>query len=103
MESAQMDLYRQMIRIRLFEKEVERRMKTGYIHGTTHLCNGQEAIAVGVCSLLEKGDTITRRHRGRGHSQALGASMNRMMAEWFGIVTSYWNANSVSMHIADMR
>jgi len=102
MESAQMDLYRQMIRIRLFEKEVERRMKTGYIHGTTHLCNGQEAIAVGVCSLLEKGDTITSTHRGHGHSLAFGASMNKMMAELFGKVTGYCNGKGGSMHIADV-
>ncbi len=102
MESAQMDLYQQMIRIRLFEKEVERRMKAGYIHGTTHLCNGQEAIAVGVCSLLEKGDTITSTHRGHGHSLAFGASMDKMMAELFGKVTGYCKGKGGSMHIADV-
>src|SRR5690625_4377338 len=102
MKTTNMELYRQMVRIRLFEEEVERRMKAGYIHGTTHLCNGQEAIAVGVCSLLQKGDTITSTHRGHGHSLAFGASMDKMMAELFGKVTGYCKGKGGSMHIADV-
>ena len=96
------ELYRQMLRIRLFEQEVERSMKEGYIHGTTHLCNGQEAVAVGACSLLKAGDTITSTHRGHGHSLAFGANMNRMMAELFGKVTGYCKGKGGSMHIADV-
>jgi len=97
-----LELYRQMLRIRLFEQEVERSMKKGYIHGTTHLCNGQEAVAVGACSLLKTGDTITSTHRGHGHSLAFGASMKRMMAELFGKVTGYCKGKGGSMHIADV-
>lgn len=103
METTDIELYRQMVRIRLFEEEVERRMKTGYIHGTTHLCNGQEAIAVGVCSLLRRGDTITSTHRGHGHSLAFGARMDKMMAELFGKVTGYCKGKGGSMHIADVN
>lgn len=102
MTSLDLEYYEQMVRIRYFEKEVERRMKEGYIHGTTHLCNGQEAVAVGVCSLLKQGDTITSTHRGHGHSLAFGASMNKMMAELFGKVTGYSKGKGGSMHIADV-
>lgn len=96
-------LYKEMLRIRLFEEAVERSMQAGYIHGTTHLCNGQEAVAVGVCSLLKKGDTITSTHRGHGHSLAFGASMKRMMAELFGKETGYCKGKGGSMHIADVK
>lgn len=95
-------LYKEMVRIRLFEEEVERSMKAGYIHGTTHFCNGQEAVAVGVCSLLKEGDTITSTHRGHGHSLAFGADMNKMMAELYGKETGYCKGKGGSMHIADV-
>lgn len=95
-------LYKEMVRIRMFEEEVERSMQAGYIHGTTHLCNGQEAVAVGVCSLLEAGDMITSTHRGHGHSLAFGADMKRMMAELYGKATGYCKGKGGSMHIADV-
>src|SRR5690625_4233193 len=82
-------LYKMMLRIRYFEKEVERCVKLGLFHGTTHLCVGQEATAVGVCALLKDGDKITSTHRGHGHSIAMGADVNMMMAELFGKRTGY--------------
>lgn len=97
-----LDMYKQMVLIRYFEEEVERNLKRGYLHGTTHLYNGQEAIAVGVCSQLKKGDQITSTHRGHGHSIALGASINKMMAELLGRETGYSKGKGGSMHIADI-
>ena len=51
-------LYRRMVTIRLFEDAVQRLFMQGEIQGTTHLYQGQEAIAVGVCSALEDGDAV---------------------------------------------
>src|SRR5690625_1635278 len=98
-----LQMYEMMLRIRLFEKEVERNVQKGYLHGTTHLYNGQEAIAVGVCSQLEKGDLITSTHRGHGHAIAMGASLHKMMAEMFGKVTGYSKGKGGSMHIANLE
>lgn len=95
-------LYEQMLLIRYFEEEVERNAKKKLFHGTTHLYSGQEAIAVGVCSCLEKGDYITSTHRGHGHSIAMGADINKMMAEIFGKITGYSKGKGGSMHIADV-
>lgn len=97
------ELYKQMIRIRYFEKEVERNMKKGLFHGTTHLCIGQEATAVGVCAMLLEGDKITSTHRGHGHSIAMGADINKMMAEIFGKETGYCKGKGGSMHISDVE
>ncbi len=94
--------YQQMIRIRYFEEEVYRSMKQGLFHGTTHLCIGQEATAVGVCSVLKEGDKITSTHRGHGHSIAMGADLNKMMAEIFGKATGYCRGKGGSMHISDL-
>src|SRR5690625_3121928 len=92
-----------MLLIRYFEEEVQRNMEKGLFHGTTHLCIGQEATAVGVCSVLKQGDKITSTHRGHGHSIAMGADINKMMAELFGKVTGYCKGKGGSLHIADVE
>lgn len=96
-------LYKQMLLIRYFEEEVQRSVEKKLFHGTTHLCIGQEAVAVGVCSQLKTGDKITSTHRGHGHSIAMGADINKMMAEIFGKVTGYCKGKGGSMHIADVE
>src|SRR5699024_833504 len=96
-------LYEKMLLIRYFEKEVEQNVNKGLLHGTTHLYNGQEAVAVGVCSQLQKGDFITSTHRGHGHAIAMGADINKMMAEMFGKITGYSKGKGGSMHIADIE
>ena len=39
--------YQQMLQIRLFEEKVQELFMGGRIEGTTHLCQGQEAVSVG--------------------------------------------------------
>lgn len=102
-ERALLSWYKQMIQIRYFEEEVESNVKKGLLHGTTHLYNGQEAVAVGACSQLKSTDYITSTHRGHGHAIALGADMSKMMAEMFGKKTGYSKGKGGSMHIADME
>lgn len=96
-------LYKQMWDIRLFEEKIDELIKQGKLHGTTHLCIGQEACAVGSCAVLRKDDKITSTHRGHGHSIAKGADMKRMMAELFGKATGYCKGKGGSMHIADVE
>src|SRR5690625_659107 len=77
------DLYKQMWLIRWFEEKVDEFFAKGQIHGTTHLCVGQEASSVGSIAVLEERDKITSTHRGHGHCIAKGADVNKMMAELF--------------------
>jgi pyruvate dehydrogenase E1 component alpha subunit len=72
------------------------------IHGTTHLYVGEEATAVGACSVLELKDKITSTHRGHGHCIAKGADVKQMMAELFGRIDGYCHGKGGSMHIADL-
>jgi len=98
-----LELYHQMWLVRYFDEKVDEFFAKGLIHGTTHLCVGQEATAVGACAVLEERDKITSTHRGHGHCIAKGAQADRMMAELFGRETGYCKGKGGSMHIADVE
>ena len=91
-----------MILIRKFEETLKQLYQQGKIHGTMHLCIGQEATAVGACFPLNNEDKITSTHRGHGHSIAKGTDVKKMVAELFGKVTGHCKGKGGSMHIADM-
>jgi TPP-dependent pyruvate/acetoin dehydrogenase alpha subunit len=94
-------MYEQMLKIRRFEEQVDELYKSGKMPGLAHLYIGQEAIAVGVCEVLEKDDFITSTHRGHGHCLAKGATVNQMYAELLGKAPGYCGGKGGSMHIAD--
>jgi len=96
------DMIKDMLKIRYFEEKVEQLYGQGEIHGTMHLCVGQEATAVGVCAVLRPEDKIISTHRGHGHCIAKGADPNKMMAELLGRSTGYCKGKGGSMHIADL-
>ncbi len=94
-------MHRQMLRIRLFEEQVNDLYKTARMPGLAHLYSGEEAVAVGVCEALRRDDYITSTHRGHGHCLAKGASIDRMFAELLGKESGYCRGKGGSMHIAD--
>lgn len=94
--------YRTMLTIRFFEEKVEELFSLGRIGGTTHPAIGQEAVAVGVCAALKKGDYITSTHRGHGHMIARGGEPRRIMAELYGKVTGYSRGRGGSQLMADL-
>ena len=93
--------YRQMLKIRLFEEQVNQLYLGAKMPGLAHLYIGQEAVAVGVCEALRRDDYITSTHRGHGHCLAKGASVDKMFAELLGKVSGYCRGKGGSMHIAD--
>src|SRR6266540_2462514 len=88
-----MELLERMTRIRHFELRVNQLYLSAKMPGLAHLYAGEEAVAVGVCSVLRRDDVITSTHRGHGHCLAKGASIDLMFAELHG--------KGGSMHIAD--
>jgi acetoin:2,6-dichlorophenolindophenol oxidoreductase subunit alpha len=94
-------MYRDMLRIRLFEEQVNELYRTARMPGLAHLYSGEEAIAVGVCQVLRRDDYITSTHRGHGHCLAKGARIDRMFAELLGKEPGYCRGKGGSMHIAD--
>ncbi len=95
--------YRQMLKIRLFEEQVNRLYQSAKMPGLAHLYIGQEAVAVGVCEALRRDDYITSTHRGHGHCLAKGASLDLMFAELLGKAPGYCRGKGGSMHIADQE
>src|SRR5262245_50854450 len=93
--------YRQMLKIRLFEEEVNQLYLSAKMPGLAHLYIGEEAVAVGVCEALRQEDYITSTHRGHGHCLAKGASVDKMFAELLGKEAGYCRGKGGSMHIAD--
>jgi acetoin:2,6-dichlorophenolindophenol oxidoreductase subunit alpha len=94
-------IYRQMVRIRLFEEQVNELYTRALMPGLAHLYSGEEAVAVGICEALRIEDYITSTHRGHGHCLAKGASPDRMFAELLGKEGGYCRGKGGSMHIAD--
>ena len=90
-----------MMRIRVFEEKVQELHKLGRLPGFVHVYLGEEAVAVGACSVLRRTDHITSTHRGHGHCIAKGADVAPMMAELFGKADGYCKGKGGSMHIID--
>jgi acetoin:2,6-dichlorophenolindophenol oxidoreductase subunit alpha len=96
------ELYYKMWLVRYFDEKVDEFFAKGIIHGTTHLCVGQEGTAIGGCAVLLNEDKITSTHRGHGHCIGKGARVDLMMAELMGRATGYCKGKGGSMHIADL-
>ncbi len=95
-------MYRTMVRIRLFEKKVNELFLKGLVPGTIHLYAGEEAVAVGVCSALDSTDIIVGTHRPHGHALAKGVDPNIIMAEILGKIGGCCKGRGGSMHIGDI-
>jgi pyruvate dehydrogenase E1 component alpha subunit len=95
------DWYREMLRIRVFEDKVQELFLRNMVQGTTHLCQGQEAVAVGVAAALRPDDYVTMTYRGHGHALARGMDMGQIMAELMGKRTGVAHGMGGSMHLTD--
>jgi len=96
-----LDMYRTMVRIRIFEEDVYTEWRAGGVPGQVHLYSGEEGVAAGVIAHLNVDDYVVSTHRGHGHVLAKGADTKRMMAEVFGRTGGYCQGKGGTMHMAD--
>ncbi len=94
-------LYQQMKLIRDFEEACARQYMRGRIRGFLHLYIGEEAIAVGVMSVMQPQDYVITHYRDHGHALARGMDPNAAMAELFGRATGSSKGKGGSMHLVD--
>jgi pyruvate dehydrogenase E1 component alpha subunit len=94
-------LHLTMVRIRIFEEEVQRLFLARKLPGFVHVYLGEEAVATGACAALQPADVITSTHRGHGHAIAKGVDLRRLMAELYGKETGVCRGRGGSMHVAD--
>jgi len=92
-------LLERMHLVRAFEEKVAEVYAAGRVTGLIHLGIDQEAVAVGVSSLLRPGDTVFGGHRSHGHALAMGADPERTLAEIAGRASGYGKGKGGSMHL----
>jgi pyruvate dehydrogenase E1 component alpha subunit len=98
----QVGFLRAMLEIRSFEDECHRLFAAGLVRGSTHLGQGQEAVAVGACGALRDGDTMTCTYRGHAATLAMGAPMDRTFGEILGKANGLCGGKGGSMHLTDV-
>jgi acetoin:2,6-dichlorophenolindophenol oxidoreductase subunit alpha len=96
-----LDAFATMVLIRRYEEHLYQLFLQGLVPGTLHQCQGQEAVAVGVCSALRRDDLIYSTHRPVGHLIAKGASLEAITAEIWGKATGCVGGKGGQMHLAD--
>lgn len=101
--NTQLDLYRLMSRIRRFEDRVHADVETDRFEGYVHCYAGEEAVAVGVISLLRDDDWLTSTYRNHGHAIARGVKLEAITGELLGRATGVDGGKGGSMHVADQN
>ncbi len=91
--------YRDMLLIRRFEEKSGQMYGMGLIGGFCHLYIGQEAVVVGIQSVLIPGDSVITSYRDHGHMIACGMDSKGVMAELTGRRGGYSKGKGGSMHM----
>src|SRR5215475_12721690 len=91
--------YRDMLLIRRFEERAGQLYGMGLIGGFCHLYIGQEAVVVGMQSVIIEKDSIITSYRDHGHMLAAGMDPKGVMAELTGRSGGYSKGKGGSMHM----
>jgi pyruvate dehydrogenase E1 component alpha subunit len=104
MEKAEyVDIYRQMVLIRLLEERAAQLYQQGKIGGFLHLYIGQEAVSTGLISARQERDRVITAYRDHGVAINCGLSAREVMAELLGKSTGCSKGKGGSMHMADVN
>src|SRR5262252_1785616 len=95
--------YRDMLLIRRFEERAGQLYGMGLIGGFCHLYIGQEAVVVGMQSVIVKGDSIVTSYRDHGHMLAAGMDPKGVMSELTGRSGGYSKGKGGSMHMFSLE
>ena len=90
-----------MLEIRAVEESIQTLYNDGHVRGSTHLANGQEAVSVGIASVLRPTDVVTCTYRGHAAALALGVSPEGVLGEICGRVIGCSGGMGGSMHLMD--
>ena len=96
-------LYRDMLRIRRIEEEIERRYHQDQMKTPIHLVIGQEATSVGCCAALRTTDLLYASHRTHGVYLAKGGDLTAMLCEMHCRIDGCVGSRGGSMHLIDPR
>jgi len=97
------NLYYQMVLIRLVEEQAAQLYQQGKIGGFLHLYIGQEAVSTGLISARKPQDRVITAYRDHGVAINCGIPANQVMAELLGKSTGCSQGKGGSMHMADIN
>ncbi len=100
---ARLAMYRTMVRCRQFEERAQQLFFEGLVRGTTHLGNGQEAVAAGFAAAMRADDYTFCTYRGHNHTLARGVPMAPVYAELFGRASGLMGGKGGSMHLTSVE
>jgi pyruvate dehydrogenase E1 component alpha subunit len=98
-----LDLYKQMVVIRILEERAAVLYQQGKIGGFLHLYIGQEAVSTGLISARKPQDRVITAYRDHGVAINCGLPPNEVMAELLGKATGVSGGKGGSMHMADVE
>ncbi len=98
-----LDLYYQMVLIRLVEEQAAQLYQQGKVGGFLHLYIGQEAVSTGLISARLPQDRVITAYRDHGVAINCGIPAKEVMAELLGKVTGCSKGKGGSMHMADVK
>lgn len=91
-------LYQSMLTTRLFEEALLRWEHEGKHGAQTFPSKGQEAVAIGTCLALEKGDDVIPSFRTRGAMVAMGISIEEQLREFLRTPLAVGDARDAPHH-----
>ncbi len=100
--SALTEIYYKMLLTRAFEEAAWQQYGLGKVHGTMHLCIGQEGVGIGAIAALRPDDYIVSTHRGHAHAIGKGQDVREMMAELLGKENGVCHGRGGPMHMVDL-
>lgn len=104
METQQyLDLYYEMVLIRLVEEAAAQLYQQGKIGGFLHLYIGQEAVSTGIVSARQPQDRVITAYRDHGVAINVGIPAKQVLAELLGKATGVSRGKGGSMHLADVQ
>lgn len=98
-----LDLYYQMVLIRIVEERAAQLYQQGKIGGFLHLYIGQEAVSTGIISVRKPQDRVITAYRDHGVALNCGLSADVVLAELLGKETGCSKGKGGSMHMADVE
>jgi pyruvate dehydrogenase E1 component subunit alpha len=98
-----LELFHQMILIRLVEEQASVLYQQGKIGGFLHLYIGQEAVSTGIISVRKPEDRVITAYRDHGVAINCGIPAKVVMAELLGKATGASQGRGGSMHMADVK
>jgi len=98
-----LELFHQMLLIRLLEEQASVLYQQGKIGGFLHLYIGQEAVSTGLISARQDQDRVITAYRDHGVALNCGIPPGEVMAELLGKATGCSAGRGGSMHMADVE